>query len=146
MPEIIDPVFVKTSQNARFLLSENERFGLVFVKTGSINSGIGLCIRARDSDPGKYRMWTLVRLRNTGSLMPQAYCILPFYSYRTPFPIRYCCSGILSSSLYAVFLQLRLLSVLGPCIESKISPSPSSNLVLLSISLAIADFTAQNPQ
>jgi hypothetical protein len=26
-------------QNARFLLSENERFGLVFVKTWSINSG-----------------------------------------------------------------------------------------------------------
>ena len=42
MPEIIDPVFAKTSQNARFLLSENERFGLVFVKTGSINSGTGL--------------------------------------------------------------------------------------------------------
>ncbi len=41
VPEIIDPVFPKTSQNARFLLSENERFGLVFVKTGSINSGIG---------------------------------------------------------------------------------------------------------
>jgi hypothetical protein len=39
VPEIIDPVFVKTSQNDRFLLSENERFGLVFVKTGSINSG-----------------------------------------------------------------------------------------------------------
>ncbi len=39
MPEIIDPVFTKTSQNARFLLYENERFGLVFVKTGSINSG-----------------------------------------------------------------------------------------------------------
>jgi hypothetical protein len=42
VPEIIDPVFAKTSQNARFLLSENERFGLVFVKTGSINLGIGL--------------------------------------------------------------------------------------------------------
>ncbi len=41
MPEIIDPVFAKTSQNARFLLSENECFGLVFVKTGSINSGTG---------------------------------------------------------------------------------------------------------
>ncbi len=41
VPEIIDPVFAKTSQNARFLLSENGRFGLVFVKTGSINSGIG---------------------------------------------------------------------------------------------------------
>jgi hypothetical protein len=39
VPEIIDPVFAKTNQNARFLLSENERFGLVFVKTGSINSG-----------------------------------------------------------------------------------------------------------
>jgi hypothetical protein len=39
VPEIIDPVFAKTSQNARFLLSENERFGLVFVKTGSKNSG-----------------------------------------------------------------------------------------------------------
>jgi hypothetical protein len=38
VPEIIDPVFTKTSQYARFLLSENERFGLVFVKTGSINS------------------------------------------------------------------------------------------------------------
>jgi hypothetical protein len=42
VPEIIDPVFTKTSQNARFLLSENERFGLVFVKTGSINSGTGI--------------------------------------------------------------------------------------------------------
>ncbi len=41
VPEIIGPVFTKTSQNARFLLSENERFGLVFVKTGSINSGTG---------------------------------------------------------------------------------------------------------
>jgi hypothetical protein len=39
VPEIIDPVFAKTSQYARFLLSENERFGLVFVKSGSINSG-----------------------------------------------------------------------------------------------------------
>ncbi len=34
VPEIIDPVFAETSQNAR-------RFELVFVKTGSINSGTG---------------------------------------------------------------------------------------------------------
>ncbi len=47
VPEIIDPVFAKTSQNARFLLSENERLGLVFMKTGSINSGTGI-----DSQPG----------------------------------------------------------------------------------------------
>ncbi len=45
MLEIIDPVFAKTSQNARFLLSENERFGLVFVKTGSINSGTVCLVR-----------------------------------------------------------------------------------------------------
>jgi hypothetical protein len=44
VPEIIDPVFAKTSQNARFLSSENERFGLVFVKTGSINSGTGYVV------------------------------------------------------------------------------------------------------
>jgi hypothetical protein len=47
LPEIVDPVFAKTSQNARFLLSENERFGLVFVKTGSINSGTVLKIKLR---------------------------------------------------------------------------------------------------
>ncbi len=42
VPEIIDPVFAKTSQYARFLLGENERFGLVFVKTGYINSAKGI--------------------------------------------------------------------------------------------------------
>jgi hypothetical protein len=47
VPEIIDPVFAKTSQNARFLLSENERFGLVFVKTRSINSDTDSCRRER---------------------------------------------------------------------------------------------------
>ncbi len=54
MPEIIDPVFAKTSQNARFLLSENERFGLVFVKTGSINSGTG-DFKCREVKTGFYR-------------------------------------------------------------------------------------------
>ncbi len=49
MPEIIDPVFAKTSQNARFLLSENERFGLVFVKIGSINSGTGNIFEVRSA-------------------------------------------------------------------------------------------------
>ncbi len=41
MPEIIDPVFTKTSPKRSFCMTENERFGLVFTKTGSINSGIG---------------------------------------------------------------------------------------------------------
>ncbi len=41
VPEFIDLVFAKTSQKARFLLSENQRFGLVFVKTGSINLSPG---------------------------------------------------------------------------------------------------------
>jgi hypothetical protein len=39
VPKIIDPVFAKTSPNRSFCMTENERFGLVFVKTGSINSG-----------------------------------------------------------------------------------------------------------
>ncbi len=51
MPEFIDPVFAKTSQHARFLLSENERFGLVFVKTGSINSGTSLYISVTITSP-----------------------------------------------------------------------------------------------
>ncbi len=42
VPEIIDPVFAKTSPKRSFCMTENESFGLVFVKTGSINSGIGL--------------------------------------------------------------------------------------------------------
>jgi hypothetical protein len=41
VPEIIDPVFAKTSQNARFLLSEYERFGLVFTKTRVYKFGHG---------------------------------------------------------------------------------------------------------
>ncbi len=39
VPEIIDPVFAKTSPKCSFCMTENERFGLVFAKTGSINSG-----------------------------------------------------------------------------------------------------------
>ncbi len=37
MPEFIDTVFTKTSPNRSFSISENERFGLVFTETGSIN-------------------------------------------------------------------------------------------------------------
>ncbi len=40
VPEIIDPVFTKTSPKRSFCMTENERFGLVFTKTGSINSGM----------------------------------------------------------------------------------------------------------
>jgi hypothetical protein len=42
VPEFIDPVFVKTSPKRSFSVIQNERFGLVFVKTGSIISGTGL--------------------------------------------------------------------------------------------------------
>ncbi len=46
MTKFIGPVFAKTSPKRSFLIIENERFGLVFSKTGSINSGTdlsGLC-------------------------------------------------------------------------------------------------------
>ncbi len=39
---IYRPVFAKTSLTRSFSLIENKRFGLVFAKTGSINSGTGL--------------------------------------------------------------------------------------------------------
>ncbi len=42
VPEFIDLVFAKTSPKRSFSMSENEGFGLVFVKTGSINSGTGV--------------------------------------------------------------------------------------------------------
>ncbi len=42
VPEIIDLIFAKTSPKRSFCMTENERFGLVFVETGSINSGTGL--------------------------------------------------------------------------------------------------------
>ncbi len=41
VPEFIDPVFTKTSPKRSFSMTENERFGLVFAKTGSINSDKG---------------------------------------------------------------------------------------------------------
>jgi hypothetical protein len=41
VPEIIDPVFAKTSPKCSFCMTENGRFGFVFMKTGSINSGPG---------------------------------------------------------------------------------------------------------
>jgi hypothetical protein len=39
VPEFIDPVFSKTCPKRSVLMTENERFGLVFAKIGSINSG-----------------------------------------------------------------------------------------------------------
>ncbi len=42
MPEFIDPVFAKTRPKRSFCMTENERIGLVFPKTGSINSGTDL--------------------------------------------------------------------------------------------------------
>ncbi len=39
MPEFIDPVFAKTNPKRSFSIIENERFGFVFAKTGSENSG-----------------------------------------------------------------------------------------------------------
>jgi hypothetical protein len=42
VPEFIDPVFGKTSPKRSFSVIENERFGMVFVKTGSIKSGTGV--------------------------------------------------------------------------------------------------------
>ena len=37
VPEFIDPVFEKTSPKRSFSIIKNDRFGLVFAKTGPIN-------------------------------------------------------------------------------------------------------------
>jgi hypothetical protein len=39
VPEIIDPVFAKTSPKHLFPMTETERIGLDFANTGSLNSG-----------------------------------------------------------------------------------------------------------
>jgi hypothetical protein len=39
VPECIDPVFAKGSLKRSFSMTENERYGLVFAKTMSINLG-----------------------------------------------------------------------------------------------------------
>ncbi len=41
-PNLYTRVFVKTSPNRSYSVIENERFGLVFAKTGSIISGTGV--------------------------------------------------------------------------------------------------------
>jgi hypothetical protein len=42
VPAFIDPVFAKTRPKRSFSVMENERFEIVFAKTGSINSGTGM--------------------------------------------------------------------------------------------------------
>ncbi len=41
MPEFLDPVLAKTTPKRSFSVIINELFGLVFAKSGSINSGTG---------------------------------------------------------------------------------------------------------
>ncbi len=50
MPEFIDPVFTKTSPKRSFSVIQNERFGLVFAKTGFIISGTGLLSQPQSVD------------------------------------------------------------------------------------------------
>ncbi len=47
-PVVEHPVFVKTSPKHSFSVIQNERFGLVFVKTGSIISGTGVLLGQKE--------------------------------------------------------------------------------------------------
>ncbi len=61
MPEFIDPVFAKTSPKRSFSVMQNERFGLVFAKTGSIISGIvSLVVTLRHEQRGGVRVAAVV--------------------------------------------------------------------------------------
>ncbi len=62
VPEFIDPFFGKTSPKRSFSVTENERFGLVFAKTGSINSGtaqeFSISVQSKKFLPGeRQRDW-----------------------------------------------------------------------------------------
>jgi hypothetical protein len=57
VPEFIDPVFVKTSPKRSFSMTKNERFRLVFVKTGSINSGTGQVVGKSNGDKYWGQVW-----------------------------------------------------------------------------------------
>jgi hypothetical protein len=52
VPEIIDPVFAKTSPNPSFSMTEYERFGLVFTKTRVYKFGHG-CVLSQALEGGK---------------------------------------------------------------------------------------------
>jgi hypothetical protein len=54
--EFIDPVFAKTSSKRSFLVIENERFRLVFAKTGSTNLGTG---REKTSEKKRHQIFKL---------------------------------------------------------------------------------------
>ncbi len=88
MSEFIDPVFAKTCRKRSILMTENERFGLVFVKIGSTDLGTGLLKRFINSvffmyrparpysranrflgslNVYKYGLWATYKFKNTGS-------------------------------------------------------------------------------
>jgi hypothetical protein len=80
VPEIINQVFVKTFPKRSFCMTENERFVIVFVKTGSINSGTGVktlirhyctLLQNRDTSGGHqslcYFLWSINLFMSIGS-------------------------------------------------------------------------------
>ena len=84
MSEFIDPVFMKASRKRSFSITENEHFGLVFTKTGSIISGTGqlsqadlsmVCKRlipprsTQVGGGGVYGMGTQISVRNSKELL-----------------------------------------------------------------------------
>ncbi len=94
MPKSVDPVFAKTSPKRSFSVIKIERFGLVFAKTGSINSGTGI-----DSQPAgwqEYKIFLLLiaRKKDRASLIIKktrlAFCLwltawLFYEKYKTCF-------------------------------------------------------------
>jgi hypothetical protein len=74
VPEFINPVFAKTGLKCSFSVIDNERFGLVFAKTGSIISGTS----KKWNQPG-FNRDILRRARGTKSVR-----IGIFWSTRTP--------------------------------------------------------------
>ncbi len=102
VPEIIDPVFTKPSPKRSFCMTENERFGLVFTKTGSINSGTGIDSQAGGLVRQSYFSYRPARLHRLAKSIPRNRFLgsINVYKYglRAPFP--WC--GLLQFALLAV--------------------------------------------
>ncbi len=88
-PIFIDPVLVKTSPKRSFSMTEKERFGIVFVKTRSINSGTGLSRKPHSQSDYTYRSPLVIT--NWEQLSPLQYIVSGYlyvlYSYSTLYTV-----------------------------------------------------------
>jgi hypothetical protein len=83
VPEIIDPVFSKTSPKRSFSMTEQERFGLVFTKTRVYKFGHRYRFSAWRAGTKPYLSYWPARLHRLAKSIPRNRCLgsINFYKY-----------------------------------------------------------------